>query len=939
VSEPETGPDGIAARQRPWGLLIGFAAVLAGLLWLATRGGSARDADPLAEAESSTGAAAGAGDGDDTPKAVAHVRGQVWLEVPVPRAKPPVVVVIPGSDGEVYVEDTGSGDTGEPSDTEGTDDAEADEPVEPAPVDLTPPEPGTCRVVAWQEGVRVGEALCDDAGAYSVALDPGVSGVTAFEVLVPGRLRAVLQVDVPAGGAGRLPEVALGVGVGVIGQVVDARGDPVQGALVAAMPSPNLSEPEPWRAWSDATGVFVLDTLPPGPVSMRVSADGFEPSLVEALAPQDDVVATLSALIDLNGRVVGQPEVLARTRVRLEGSAIWPAIETEVDPKTGRFAFAKIPDGIYALEAIAPAPKAEPDAPELASFPLENVTPELDVTLALGPAVRAHVRVLGPSGEPVPNARVTLANASVGMLSRVAVTDAEGVVALGPVVPGPYVLRGEADGFLPAEPVAVTLAPPPPDEAAPETTLTLLLPGTLAGTVVDENDQPVPDATIEFEAEHLHTAGEGQARARMFAAALSSAGSLGVTQGPVPPIPLTDTDVGSATSSVHADALGNFRIEMLSPGRYRLAAHHGHYAASEAISVSVAAGATRGKLVLVLRTGFVLTGRVHAGNGQPLSGVMVVAGDGASATTDAQGVFDLGRRRGTQRLVFRRSGYAPVQRVVNVRGATDIDVTMRAADGIVEGRIQGENGEVLVDARVTLRPRDGLSSTRIAWTDERGLYRFEDVPPGAAEIEVDHRDHAAGAATLSVSDSGTASPVPTDLSLRKGWAVDLVVRAAGTRSPVDGARVVAGGRSSQTNAFGEAALDNLTGDSVSVRVEAAEYGVWRSTITAPSGGGRAEVEAFLSQGGGISGRITDYRGDPVVGARVVVTPAQGSQEAVVTHSDAAGKWSVQGLPEGDYTAAAAPPAARSEELAADAQETDIRRGHVTRGVDLRFDRG
>ncbi|MBL4688390.1 MAG: carboxypeptidase regulatory-like domain-containing protein, partial [Nannocystaceae bacterium] len=58
----------------------------------------------------------------------------------------------------------------------------------------------------------------------------------------------------------------------------------------------------------------------------------------------------------------------------------------------------------------------------------------------------------------------------------------------------------------------------------------------------------------------------------------------------------------------------------------------------------------------------------------------------------------------------------------------------------------------------------------------------------------------------------------------------------------------------------------------------------------------------------------------------------------VTHTDAEGRFSAPGLPAGDYEVRASPPAARDEELAPDAQKTDVLRGHVTRGVHLRFDR-
>lgn len=941
--------DDDSGSGRRTGLPVVVAAlltVLVAVVWLA-RGGSGQ---PERDGHDTDGVPTSVVEGDidgaaetDSP---ARVRGRVWLEVPAASADPSPD---PFSD---------SGGTGLATDDGGEPEPDTEsEPIAPPEVTLVSPEPGSCLVRAWQDEVLLGESTCHDDGTFEVALEPGRFGPTSFEVLVPGRLRAVLQVDVPQGGLGRLPEVALGVAQTVVGQVIDGRGEPIAGALLAAMPWPNLEEPEPWRTRSDAAGVFVFDTVPPGPLSMRVTADGFAASVVETIAPADEVLVVLGALIDLRGHVVGDPEVLARTRVRLEGSAIWPAIEVEVEPETGAFVFESIPDGIYALEAVAPSEDpagasdsgAAPAQAELASYPLENVSPDLAVTLALGPAVRANVRVVDPDGTPVAGARITLSNASVGLLARIAATDDAGVVAMGPVVPGPYVLRAEADGFLPAEPLAVTLRTPTseesgesgePGELSPVYTLVLLQPGGVTGVVVDELGRPVSGASVGVEAEHLHTPGEGEARARMFAAAVANVGSLGVTTGPVPPIPLLGAAAVVGTEAVLTDQDGTFDVAMLTPGTYRLTASHGHFAASDAAVVTVAAGRTRTGVRLILRTGFLLSGRVTEGNARPVAGVEVQASDGSVAWTDDRGTFALGRRRGSLDLVFRRRGFAPQQRHYNVRGALEVEVELGPADGVVRGRIEGENGEVIVDARVTLRPVDGLSATRIAWTDARGLYRFEDVPPGGVELEVEHRDHSTATTRVEVSDSGTGRVDPTDVAMQRGWGLDVEVLADGAATRISGAHVVAGGQSGTTDDDGNVALSNLSGDSVRVAVSAAEYGPWRSRVTAPKSGGRVELRVVLSQGGSIVGRVTDYRGDAVPNARVAVH-WEGEGDGLdprVTHTDAEGRFSAPGLPAGDYEVRASPPAARNEELAPDAQKTDVLRGHVTRGVQLRFDR-
>ncbi|MEM6995591.1 MAG: carboxypeptidase-like regulatory domain-containing protein, partial [Myxococcota bacterium] len=190
-----------------------------------------------------------------------------------------------------------------------------------------------------------------------------------------------------------------------------------------------------------------------------------------------------------------------------------------------------------------------------------------------------------------------------------------------------------------------------------------------------------------------------------------------------------------------------------------------------------------------------------------------------------------------------------------------------------------------------------------------------------------------------VDDADAGRPDPTDVTMARGWGLDVDIRGEGDGAPIEGAQVVAGGRSATTDAEGHAALENLTGASVTVAVRAASYGPRQSKVSAPSSGDRAELRLRLSQGGSIAGRITDYRGDPVPGARITVVPAADADAAPhVTHADVDGRWTVDGLPEGDYEVDATPPSARDEELAPDAQKTDVLRGHVTRGVQLRSDR-
>jgi hypothetical protein len=462
------------------------------------------------------------------------------------------------------------------------------------PVPLKPPAAGTCRAVAWRAGVKLGEAACDAEGGFALAFAVAEGPATAVvvEMLVPGHLRGVLTAPAQAGVEAVLPTVALGPASWLDGQVIDRRGEPVAGVTIDATPLPGLGEPEPWRATSAADGAFRLDTIPAGPIRLRATGPGLALSVVEAFAPERGVVLVVDGLQDLGGDVIGAPELVRRAQVRLEGSSLWPPLVQTANEKGG-FLFSDLVDGVYGMVAIVPAEK--PGDPEYASIPLENIAPGAHVSLALISAQRVPVKVVSPDGSPVPKARVTLGYASVGLLQQIAETDELGEASLGPVVPGPYMVRADADGYLPSESAAVEVG----GAAVERQTLTLVRPGRIVGTVVDDDGRPVPEASIVVDADTLYSPGEAMIRARTFGA-LQRAGSLGVTRGSVPPIPLVGEGEDEAGTWDQSDERGDFSLDLLMPGRYRLRAVHGLYASSATVTVDLSPGEREDGVVLTL---------------------------------------------------------------------------------------------------------------------------------------------------------------------------------------------------------------------------------------------------------------------------------------------------------------------------------------------------
>ncbi len=804
------------------------------------------------------------------------------------------------------------------------------------PWKLEAPLAGTCRVRAWQDGARVGpEVECDDTGGFELQLMPGTTGTVHVEMLIEGHLRGLVELEVePEGGAITLDTVALGPGHRVAGQTVDARGEPLANVRVQALPQPNLGELVPWRTTSDEQGSFEFTTLPYGPVNLRGIKDGYALSVVEAIAPEDAVLMVLDELIDLEGEVVGDPELLARAVVRLEGSSVWPAIELPL-ADGGKFVFEHLPDGVYGVEVTVPA--ATLGGQEYASVPLENVTPDLRVAVALVPAYRVPVRVVDPEGEPVVGARVTVGYSQLGMLQKVAETDAEGRARVGPVVPGPYFVHADADGFLPPEPVELEVGPD--GFAGKEQVLVLIRPAKLEGVVVDEDDRPVAGAEVWLDSDVAFSVGEEASRRQLFAVAIgASEGSLGITRGEVPDIPLfaEDEDQGSV-GSVMTDDQGRFEIDLLLPGTHRIWATHGGHAASAVETFELRSGELRGGLRLRLREGVPLTGVVRSANGQPIAGVQVDLGDGLILTTDERGVFDAGHRRGRQTLVLRGPGMIPKQVEIDLgkgRGSgVDLELELEPAQGRFEGRVVDGNNQPIADVEVELRPLDGLSPSQITWTDERGLYEFDQIAPGPVEVLFEHRDYVAG------EERGRVSEEPGlrhEIVLDTGWSASVRVRSALRGDPIVGAELRAGPVTVTTNKQGQARLERLVGDAVELEVTAPGWVPQRLTLR-DDDSGELEVLVELTEGGSISGTIDDDIGEPVSNA-IIEIQTPGGAVLGQTRSDGGGEWRVDGIRAGDVVVRAEPPPALSAVLAPVSVESDVIRGEITTAVRLRFDR-
>ncbi len=275
-------------------------------------------------------------------------------------------------------------------------------------------------------------------------------------------------------------DIALEAAGGLRVRVVEARsGRLVEGASVQ---SPAALETV-WR--EERVGHFRAAPLMPGPHALIVRAPGrgaVQLVLEVGAGPDTEAEVELPPESVLAGRVLG-PEGLGMegARVHLMGPGRSGAEEVLTGAE-GRFEVRGLSEDMYELRVERPG--------------YLSLTQELRLPLArplelsLAPAAAVAVKVVVARGEPVEEASVTLS--SRGETVREEGTDARGGVHFGGLVPGSYVAKARAPGYLASEPVPVEAW----DEEAAPVALVLREGLKLSGRVRDARGGPVGEADV-----------------------------------------------------------------------------------------------------------------------------------------------------------------------------------------------------------------------------------------------------------------------------------------------------------------------------------------------------------------------------------------------------------------------------------------------------------
>ena len=329
------------------------------------------------------------------------------------------------------------------------------------------------------------------------------------ELSLPQGARTVVQLD----GAARLE-----------GLVSDARGRPIEGALVSVStpeglpvelamidtadrpssgelgvtegPVPEIPTTGPSElpvgslaARSNEHGRFAIDGLPPLPITVSALRAGYVPTAqkVTNLAPHA-TRADLAIVMREAGRVHGE--------VRDARGKPLANIHVTYDSKLlGERAALSDEDGAFDFQDLLGAVTIRAQAPGLLSTPCQVVVEPgrtAHCVIAVGGELhRLNVRVTDSHGAVLPGAQVSVEPEPPG-LRHTRLTGPSGEILFGELAPPPYTLEVRLKGYVPSRTRQV-------GSSEDKVLVTLAQAATLQGVVMDVAGYPVPHALVAVE--------------------------------------------------------------------------------------------------------------------------------------------------------------------------------------------------------------------------------------------------------------------------------------------------------------------------------------------------------------------------------------------------------------------------------------------------------
>ncbi|MEM9596806.1 MAG: carboxypeptidase-like regulatory domain-containing protein, partial [Acidobacteriota bacterium] len=737
-------------------------------------------------------------------------------------------------------------------------------------------------------------AQADAEGRLAVA---GLEAGRTVDLLVdapgylPQRLRGLVP---PAAFEARLrPAASLG------GRVVDRAGAPIEGAEVsvavadAIVGAEDVAESKSDGAAisaerrrtvrSDAEGRFLLADVPPGPAEVEAWATGFQPTAPRRLDLSPEETPQLRLVLDAGAAVVGR--VVDVEGEPVEGARVnagRPWGDTDAD---GRYRLAGIPPSAEALEVTAVHPGYQTQRAEV-----EIVSEVTTVDFVLDGGRRVAGRVVDGAGAPLPGVALHLvpADPDSPLADHRATSDGDGGFELAPVPDGHYRLMGSRGGLVQGDPPDVQVAGASVDGIELELAAGARLEGQILGLDFEamarlelraEADGRAPLAgEVDFEGRYRIAdlaqddwtviarldAGRRQVRARFtveageplierdleFGAGAQLTGTVLHGSEPLAGAQLELRHSVAGRRAVTTDPQGQFQVEDLDLGRYRLSVAHRERGLVHNEDLSLQGDRD---VVVELSTSGAVGQVVDGVTGAGVGGASVVfqqelpggaSGSIFTAGTDGGGTFRQERLPpGSYRVEVRRNDYQVVEERVQVpagaaveglrfeiQPAAGLDVVVQLSSGAPPGYItlrgQGAGGRTFAETRASV---DGGAP-------------FSTLPPGRWRLWVGATGGAAVERSVEVPSEPLAVVLPDAGRLRV--RVPSLVDAEAVASLV--VRDAAG-RPFQHLAWGGALETAWTVSGGRAVVEGIPAGQW--TVEATAADGRVFSAVAVTTGG------------------------------------------------------------------------------------------
>jgi protocatechuate 3,4-dioxygenase beta subunit len=724
-------------------------------------------------------------------------------------------------------------------------------------------------------------------GSFSVRdLLPG--GVYRLAAHRDGYGRSEVAVKAGAAGQPTPARIVLGAGATVAGRIVDEGGNPVEGAEVLMM---HAEVPDPAsfvRTLSDAAGAFSIPHRLPGSFRLFARHAGYAlGASAPIVVPEGDARVDAGEIVlkggsAIEGRVTdtrGRAVEGAEVRVWPEHGPLDPALmlaEEEPPPNalTG-------PDGLFRIEDLERGRRysltvQHPAHPREAVPEVEAPTAD-PVLIELQPARALFIRVVGPEGEPVPDAAV-LAQLTAGFQFRTGMplgrTDSAGELRAGDLKPGLLDLEVNARGYRQITWKGVQV---PRDRDPDPVTVTMERGAVLEIRVHDGEGNPLSGVRV-----------------------------LVMPKNPAEPRPFRHPFNRPTTGED-----GLVRFDDLSPGEYRVSG----MGSGRSAEASVRLGTGTARVDLVFERGAAIAGRVVDEEGEPVPFVAVHAElhdetgiHGRGESTQADGSFvirDLAD--GEYSVTASARGYATSEPQRLRLGGSDVEGLeirlAREADSAIGGRVLGLSPDAL--SRVSIEAHASASwESATGPVDREGRYRLAGLRAGRWKVTARQLN---GRAIQEETVVEPGAEAVLDIRFPEGLTFSGRVTLDGR--PLRGAEIAATPLKSEgtfararADFEGRFTLGPLQPGPHSLRVHGADsaLGTYRTVDLQEGQEIRLEIET-----GGLQGRVLSPAGEPVPDAVVqirIVDPGDSRSFAgPALRTDAQGAFEILSIPTGPYT--------------------------------------